>query len=189
VSAERDLTVDMAAAIVAGTVYPAIFLEGEFSTGWGRWWSGVGYYDWGGHTWTGLGGLLSITPISEGTGIAARGFSVELSGQDSANISLALQACRQGKAGRLYLAAFTAAGALIADPYLLAEGRLDVAGGSDDGDSAVIPVTYESRLIDLERPREWRYTTESQRQFYPGDLGFEFVPSLQDAVDAWYPGA
>ena len=146
-STERDLTAGMATAIVAGVVYPAVFLEGEFSTGWGRWWSGVGYYEWGGYTWTGLGGLISITPISEGTGVAARGFSIELSGQDSANISLALQACRQGKAGRVWLGALTAAGALIADPYLLKQGKLDVAGGTGTRWTVTVPIPADNGQI------------------------------------------
>lgn len=186
---ERDLDSTLATAVTDDVVYPAIFLEGEFATGWGRWWSGLGEFAWNGYTWLGLGGLVKVSPISESTSVKAQGFSIDLSGQSSANLSLALQSCRQGKIGRVYLGALTAAGALVGTPYLVKQGKLDVAGGTDDGQSAVITVSYEDRLIDLERPREWRYTTESQRQFYPDDLGFEFVPSLQDAVDAWYPGA
>jgi hypothetical protein len=184
---ERDLDAGLASKIVAGTVYPVLFLEGEFSTGTGRWWSGVGEFSWNGSTWYGLGGLLSLSQIDEGTGVEARGFSVDLSGQSSANLSLALSACRQGKVARVWLGALTAAGVLEDDPYLLARGKLDVAGGNDDGETAVITVRYEGRLVDLERAREYRYTTESQRLFYPNDLGFEFVPSLQDTFDTWRP--
>lgn len=186
---ERDLDATLAARIADDVVYPAVFLEGEFATGWGRWWSGVGEFAWNGYTWFGLGGLVKLSPIGESTSVKAEGFSVDLSGQSSANLALALSACRQGKIGRIYLGALTAAGVLDGTPYLVRQGKLDVAGGSDDGQSAVITVSYEDRLIDLERPREYRYTTESQRLFYPDDLGFEFVPSLQDAVDAWYPAA
>lgn len=185
---ERDLHADLATAIAEGVVYPVLFLEGEFASGTGRWWSGVGSIDWDGQTWLGLGALVNVSPITETTSVSAQGFSVELSGQSSANLSLALQSCRQGKAGRLWLGAMTAAGALRGDPYLLREGKLDIAGGTDDGESATITVSYEDRLIDLERAREYRYTTESQRLFYPNDLGFEFVPSLQDSFDLWGPG-
>ena len=182
---ERALHADLAAAIAAGVVYPILFLEGEFATGTGRWWSGVGETTWNGSTWSGLGALLSVTPIAEVTGVSASGFQIGLSGQSSANISLALQSCRQGMPGRLWLGATDAAGTLLGDPYLVREGRLDVAAGSDDGQSATITVSYEDRLIDLERARDLRWTTECQRLFYPDDLGFEFVPSLQDAVDEW----
>ncbi len=186
-SAKRDLTAGMETAVTDDVVYPVIFMEGEFSTGWGRWWSGFGEYSWSGYTWVGLGGLVSMSTIKETASVSAQGFSIALSGQNPATLSLALQACRQGKVGRIWLAGFTAAGAMIADPYLLREGKLDVAGGTEDGDQAIIKVSYEDRLIDLERAREYRYTTESQRLFYPNDLGFEFVPSLQDAFDVWKP--
>jgi len=182
---ERDLHADLGTAIAAPVVYPVLFLAGEFATGWGRWWSGVGEITWDGYTWQGLGALLRVSTVTETTTVSAQGFAIDLNGQSSANLSLALQSCRQGKIGRLWLGAMSAAGVLQGDPCLLHEGKLDVAGGTDDGDSAVIAVSYEDRLIDLERSREYRYTTESQRLFYPNDLGFEFVPSLQDAFDQW----
>lgn len=184
-SAERDLHADLETAIIAPVVYPVLFLAGEFATGWGRWWTGVGEITWDGYTWLGLGALLRLSTVTETTSVSAQGFAIDLSGQSSANLSLALQSCRQGKIGRIWLGAMNAAGVLQGDPYLLREGKLDVAGGHDDGESAIITVSYEDRLIDLERPREYRYTTESQRLFYPNDLGFEFVPSLQDTFDVW----
>lgn len=184
----RDLDATLATAIADDVVYPVLFLEGEFSTGTGRWWTGLGEFGWNSQTWQGLGGLVSLSGIDEGVDVKARGFSIDLSGQSSTNIALALSACRQGKVGRIWLGALTAAGALQGTPYLLRQGKLDVAGcEGDDGQSAIIRVSYEDELIDLERAREYRWTTESQRLFYPNDLGFEFVPGLQDSVDMWYP--
>lgn len=168
-------------------VYPVIFMEGEFATGTARYWTGYGSIPWNGQTWVGLGNLVALSPIDEGTAISARGFSVSLNGQSQADLALALGACRQGAPGRFWFGTLDAAGAVIADPYLIRRGRLDVASGSESGEEAVITVGYEDRLIDLERPREFRYTTESQRLFHLADLGFAFVPSLQDAVDVWKP--
>ena len=37
-----------------------------------------------------------------------------------------------------------------------------------------------SWLIDLTVARTWRYTHENQQVLYPGDLGFEYVTSIQD---------
>jgi hypothetical protein len=48
-----------------------------------------------------------------------------------------------------------------------------------------VSISYESRLIDLERSRESRYTNEDQQRAFPGDRGFEFVPSLQDLSLTW----
>lgn len=187
--AERGLTAAMLSAIAAATVRPALFYEGEFVSGglpaFLRLWTGVGDIAWGGYTWTGGGQMLAITPIEETTDLRAVGFSVTLSGMPSALISIALQNVRQGKPGKLWLGLFDAAEALLADPYPLRRGRFDVAPIEDDGETCTISASYEDRLIDLDRPRDRRYTHEDQQLDYPGDLGFQYVPSLQDMDIPW----
>lgn len=186
-SAERDMTAGMGTAITERSVKPILIMEGEFSTGFARYWTGYGTLTWNGYLWVGLGYLVAVSDISEGVEISAKSFTVDLNGQATENIALALSAAAssQGKTGRLWLGLLDASGAVIADPILLRSGRLDVARGTEAGETATITVTYEDNLVDLERPMDYRYTTESQRLFYPEDLGFEFVPGLQDAVDVW----
>lgn len=74
---------------------------------------------------------------------------------------------------------------IVADPYLAFVGRLDVPVIDDAGASCVISMQYESRLIDLQRTRERRWTHEDQQIDFPGDLGFEYVTSLPDQVLIW----
>lgn len=74
---------------------------------------------------------------------------------------------------------------VIADPFLAFEGRLDVPDIIDDGETCTVTVSYESRLIDLERPRERRITHEDQQIDYPGDRFREYVAGLQDQVIIW----
>lgn len=188
--AERGLSAGMVSAIAATVVRPAIFYEGEFVDGGGspdflRFWTGVGSIDWNGYTWTGGGRLLSISPLEETTDLKAVGFQVTLSGMPSSLIALALANVRQGKPGKLWLGLFDASDALIVDPYPLKRGRFDVAPIEDNGETCTISANYEDRLIDLERPRDRRYTHEDQQLDYPGDLGFEYVPSLQDMDIPW----
>lgn len=186
---ERDLTADLASAISAGTVRPAIFYEGVFVTGgvdtYLRMWTGIGTLAWNGADWLGGGKLLGISVIEESIETRAINFSVSFSGISAENISIAQQAVRQGKAGRLWLAAFDAAGALVADPYPLRRGRLDVSVISRDSNTISITASYEDRLVALETPRERRYTDQDQQIDHPGDKGFEFVPSLQDTQLTW----
>jgi hypothetical protein len=40
-------------------------------------------------------------------------------------------------------------------------------------------------MIDLQRPRERRYTHEDQQIDHPGDMGFEYVSQLQELNLAW----
>jgi hypothetical protein len=74
---------------------------------------------------------------------------------------------------------------VIVDPYLAFEGRLDIPSIQEDGDNSIITISYESRLIDLERSREIRYTHEEQTRLFPGDLGFEYVASMQEKEVLW----
>ena len=189
----RDLSAAMAAAIAAGVVRPVIFYEGWFATSGSpspdalRLWSGYGERTWDGKAWRGAGDLLGVAPVAETTDITAATFTVSLNGQNADLVDKAIAAARQGLAGRVWVGCFDATGALIVDPFLAFAGRLDVPE-VDIGETVRVSVSYESRLIDLDRPRERRYTDEDQQSDYAGDLGFEYVPALQDPKIPWGSG-
>ena len=188
---ERALTAGMLAAIAENVIRPVILYEGEFvssgteSPAFLRLWTGVGELSWDSKTWYGGGSLIGITPIEETTDIVARGFTAALTGMDSGIIAAAMGNIRQGRPGSLWLGLLDASGALIADPYRLQRGKVDIAIIEDDGTNASVSIRYESRLINLERPRSRYYTTEDQAIRYPADQGFAFVPSLQDKEIEW----
>lgn len=190
---ERNLSAALSAAISAGTVYPAILYEGEFVAAGSpsevpaylRLWTGIGDLSWDSKTWTGAGNLLSITPLTETQQIRANGFTVALSGMNTAIVAAALNNVRQGRQGTLWLAAMDANGALLGTPYQLQGGRLDFTVLDSNGARCDVAVQYEGRLIDLERPRRRRYTAEDQKIDYPSDLGFDYVPSLQQKEVLW----
>lgn len=184
----RDLAAGMLAAIGAGTVRPVVFYEGEFSTGTLRLWSGVGDKTWNGQTWAGAGKMLSVSEVRESSGIEAVKFSVALNGESQDLLSANLGAVRQGLPGTVWLGALSEVGAVIADPFILFKGLMDVPDVLDDGAQCTLSVSYESRLIDLERARERRYTSEDQQIDYPTDTGFDGVPALQDRKIKWGAG-
>ena len=181
----RDLTTDMRAQVIAGTLIPIVFYEGEYAADTVRLWTGVGSITWDGHTWLGMGGIISIGAIQETTKTEATGFTISVTGESSANVSRALASCRRNKPGKLWLGALTDAGAVVADPIEMRAGKFSHPEVGDDGVSATITVTYADELTDLGRPRERRYTSEDQARTYPDDKGFDFVPMLQDIVIAW----
>lgn len=184
----RNLTAGVISAITSGTVRPAIFYQGEYSTGILRLWSGVGSITWNGQTWLGVGQMLGISAIEEVSDVRAVGFGVSLAGDASALLSLNLGAARQGLPGTVWLGCFDAAGALIADPFMSFAGRFDVPDILDEGERCTIQARYESRLIDLDRPRDRRYTDEDQGIDFPSDPGFEFVTKLPDKNVTWGGG-
>jgi hypothetical protein len=186
--ATRDLTSGMATAVQAGTVYPALLYEGEFDDGAGgsaflRLWSGLGVLSWNALSWTGAGNLIGVNGIAESTELRANAFEVWLSGVSSAIVATALTAARKNRSGKLWLALFADGNSRtpLADPYLLKRGRFDTIPIDDSGDTAKITARYEDRLATLSIPRERRYTNADQQLRAPGDGGFRYQESLQDA--------
>lgn len=184
----RTLTEAFIDELMAGLKRPLIFFEGAFSEGVVRAWSGLGTIEWDGKTWQGVGDLGGISAVEETTDVRALGVSVSLSGIPPELVAAVLGETRQGAPGKIWLGFLTEAGEIVADPAMVFSGRMDVPEITEDGTSAVITIAYESRWRDIERAREWRYTHESQQVFFPGDRGFEYVPSLQEWNGVWYRG-
>lgn len=181
----RDLTAGLEAEITARALRPVLLYAGEFTGGTLRLWTGVGTLSWDGFDWIGAGNLLAISDIDETAEIRANGTTLTLSGLNSSIISAALGQSRQGLPGKVWIGALAADGSLIADPYMVFEGRLDVPEIDRGAETVTVSISYESRLIDLERPRERRITHEDQQIDYPGDRGREYVASLQSLVLTW----
>jgi hypothetical protein len=181
----RLLSSGVQSAIVASEVSPIVLFEAEFASGWLRIWSGIGDLSWSSGTWTGAGTLFSVSSVEETADTSAKGITVTLSGIPADMISLVLSDMRQGKSGKVYLGFLDSNGAIISDPVLAFEGRLDIPALQEEAESATISISYESRLIDLQRTRESRYTNEDQQRAYPGDKAFEFVPNLQEIQINW----
>lgn len=181
----RDLTTAFKDELVKSEVSPILLFEGLFTTGYVRAWSGYGELTWDAKTWLGTGTLLSVSEMTETADTSAQGITVMLNGIPSSVISLVLNETKQGALGKIYLGFLTTSGSLIADPFLMFEGRLDVPTIDDGGEYASVGITYESRLIDLRRPRFNKYTKADQARFFPNDKGLDFVPGLQERSILW----
>ena len=135
--------------------------------------------------------MRSINRIIRGIAVSAT-LAVALPGVAHAGqndrAQMAIAEARQGLPGKVWLGLLTPERTIIADPVLAFAGRLDVPEITDDADSCRITISYESRLIDLNTARSWRYTHESQQALHPGDLGFEFVTAIQDREITWGRG-
>ena len=180
----RDLTSSVQTAIEATQVQPFLLFEGLFSSGYVRMWSGYGDIVWDARTWTGVGNLMGISAVQETSEIQANGITVTMNGIPSELISLALQESEQGRSGKVYLGFLDESG-VIADPTMIFEGKLDIPAIQEEGDTSTISITYESRLINLQRSRESRFTNEEQQREYDGDLGCEFVPAMKEVTLTW----
>ena len=53
------------------------------------------------------------------------------------------------------------------------------------GETCEIEVMSENKAVIINRKKDRRYTPEDQKSEYAGDLGFDFVPLLQDKEVIW----
>lgn len=181
----RGLTTAFKNETLADEVRPITLVELDFSGGAVNVWTGEGDLTWDSKTWTGTGTLLSIDSVSESTDIAANGVQLQLDGIPSALLSTILTEHYQGRSAVIYLAALNSSLAVVADPFILWKGRMDVMLISDGADSATITMSAENRLIDLERQRERRYTDLDQKNFFSSDKGLEHVADQLDRELNW----
>lgn len=185
----RGLTTGFLNAADAGTVYPAILASLDFQSAPVNVWSGVGNFVYSGVTYSGIGDLGGISAIDESEETRANGISFTLNGIPSANVASILSDNYRNRVCTVQLALFSSLTATspITAPAVLFVGRMDQAVLDDDGDTSSINLSAESRLIDLQRARERRYTDEDQRAnpSYTADLGLQYVAGLQDKDLMW----
>lgn len=206
--ATRDLSTAIQGNLEDNVVYPFFAIELLFDSGPIRLWTGVGTLVFEGDTWIGTGNLLNVSSIEETTEIAVRGATIALSGMSSEVISLALQSPYQGRVCNIYFGMFAKGFIQKEDSaYILLEdgskilletqeagltqifsGYMDEMNIDEGPDFGTIELKVENKLIDLERSRTRRYTSEYQKSVYPGDKGLEFVESLQDKKVLWGRG-
>ncbi len=181
----RDLTAGVITELSASRVRPILFVEVEFSSGFVRFWSGIGDFTWDSKLWTGAGNLLSVTPAGETTTVRANGITMSLSGINPAVLSAVLANAQQGKPATCWLGFLDASDEIVADPYLFFKGRVDVPEIEEGPETATVTITAESQLIELRKVRPRRYTGQDQKIDYPTDLGFDFIPHLKSWNGIW----
>ena len=117
----------------------------------------------------------------------ANGITLSRRGVKPSDAALALsQVSRsRNKPGALWLALLTEEEEIIPDPWPLFRGRLDAGVVEDGSETAILSINYEHEMATLERPVETRYTHEEQTRRVPGDLGLEYIASLQNKPLRW----
>ena len=128
---------------------------------------------------------MNVSAISESDQIEAIGASLSLTGIKSSLISAALSANYTNRNASIFLGLFDTSKNVIADVYTLFKGKMDIMKIDEGPESATIVLNLENRLIALDRAKNRRYTHEDQQLSFSGDLGFEFVPDLQDKEIIW----
>ena len=177
----RDISTALSDKLLGKDVDLFVAVELMFDSGALRIWSGIGDKSIGGQTYTGTGSLLSVGGIEESDDLSVPGASISLNGVDSSLVSLAIQEPYQNRDCRILLGSGD-------DFFEIFSGFMDVMTIEDSGETCIINLTVESRLIILDRKVPLRYTQETQNSLYPGDTFFSTVASLQDKKVNWKMG-
>lgn len=167
----------------SASLAPFMAVDLDFDSGNVRLWNGYGDLTIGSDTYTGAGTLLAISSIEESNEIKANGVTMTLSGIDSSLLSIALTENYQNRSAIIFIG--TIADDQTVSAYQIFAGRLDTMTMEDGGETSTITVTAENRLIDLERPRVRRFTSEDQKSLFAGDKGLDYVNDLQDKTLDW----
>jgi hypothetical protein len=183
----RSMSAAMLAALQSKELLPAIFVSMQFASGTVYIWNGLGNITWNGHTWTGVGSLGGISQIQDGAGVDASGITLTLSGIDNSLLADVNQNLQLGLPVTVYLGLFDNASptSLLADPLVAWAGRLDQSTVDVGGETATISINCEHRLVDMNVAVDRRYTHDDAQIDHPGDLGFQFVNSLQEITLYW----
>lgn len=170
----------MQSQLTAESISPFVGFDLELDGGTLRYWGGYGNLTINGEDFTGAGEAISMGPVTESAANRATGTVYRLSGVPEALVSTVFNESTQNRRVRTWFGAFTAEGAVVASPFKLFDGFLDVPEIEERADTSEIRCSAESEAITKERRRVRRYTHEDQQLDYPGDKGMEFVPGLQD---------
>lgn len=167
-------------ALAGDTVEPFYAIEAQFTSGTVRMWTGYGDRTIEGNTYLGAGSLLSISGLDEVADLSAKSITVTLSGLDSTILSLALGEPYQRRKLRVLFGVRSSN-----DVVELFSGSMNTMTIEDSGDTSTISVLVDSKLVELERASNRRYTSESQKSRYAGDTFFDYVAKLQDRQIIW----
>ena len=130
--------------------------------------------------YTALGFFLNFANIEETTEVTAQRITLSLSGVDQTYTNLFLSENYVDRRVVIRKAFLDTSNALIADPVVIFDGRMDNPIITEDTDTglASIAVTVSNQFVDFEKT-PGRYTNnENQQLYYPGDRGFEYASQI-----------
>jgi hypothetical protein len=182
--AGRGLSSAMLAAFAGQSVEMCYLLRADFDSGTLRLTDYARPLTWDSGTWTAAGSLLAFDGLSETGELLVNRISVTLSGVDTSGAMAAVLADDfLDRRLRIWLAVIQS-GAVVADPVMIFDGRMDEPAISESPDNGTSSVSITGTAVwgDFGR-RPGRHTSDAEQQFYfSGDLGFEFVSELPKEI-------
>jgi hypothetical protein len=174
-----------AAAFIQPNVSIITFVMLDFASGIVRVHNGLGTYTWGGNDWIGVGSLGTVSQLEEGADVSPYGITLTLSALDAVVSGAALNEDYFMRPVEIYIGALSAEDVLLNDPLQMWGGHMDVMSVTAGAENDQVTINCESELAAFDRSSNLKYTTQSQQQFYPGDVFFNFLPKIDGAKIRW----
>ena len=171
----RTVPTDILTALSQPEVEPFYAVEIDLDSGPLRIWTGVGDRTIDGDTYTGGGNLVGISGLEEVADLSAKNITLTLSGMPPSVVALALGEPYQRRKVRVLWGVRG-----VSDFVEVFSGSLNQMVIEDGPESGTISVTVDSKLVELERASNRRYTAENHKARNPDDTFFDYVALLQD---------
>ncbi len=141
-----------------------------------------GYKDisFGGKTYQAVGHFLGFSDIEEAVEVIVSSVTLSLSGIDQVWISKVLTKDYIDRQVKIWTAFLDDSQALIVDPVLIFEGRMDrpVISENPDGGQSSVSVSATNAWVDFTRTTGRHTNHEEQQIHFSGDKGFEFSSEI-----------
>jgi hypothetical protein len=173
----------MIASVQANSVGLCWLVDLQLVSGVEHAWTGIGTLVWNGNSYKGVGSLGGVSDIQEGSEVRADGTSIALSGIDPTLLNESLNDIQVGAPASVWLGIF-ANGALSA-AYKVFGGTVDVPRIGVGPSALTIALALETKLANLGRANNRRYTAADQRRYFPDDSGFNWVEVQNDIALLW----
>lgn len=181
----RSLNGSFASALVSSHIRPRFLFEATFGGTTYYWCTGSHDISYNGNLYLGNGYLQTPALVDEDIEMSATTNSIALTGEPSVLMSIIFGSAAHTNTGKMYFALVNEDLTIIGTPHEMFSGKLDVVEILDDPNTATIKISYENKLIELDKQKELRYTDECQKTYYPTDKGFIYMQQTADWKGYW----
>jgi len=132
------------------------------------------------NTYQAVGHFMGFSDIEEAAEVMVSSMTISLSGVDQVWVSKVLNKQYIDRTVKIYTAFLDDAQALVVDPVLIFEGRMDTPTISEDpdGGQSSVSVSATNAWVDFSRTTG-RHTNHEETQIhFSGDKGFEFASEI-----------
>lgn len=132
------------------------------------------------NTYVAVGHFMGFSDIEESAEVIVSSVTLSLGGVDQVWVSRVLNKAYIDRTVKVYTAFLDDAQALVVNPVLIFEGRMDTPTIQEDPDSgkSSVSVSATNAWVDFSRKTGRHTNHEEQQIHFAGDKGFEFASEI-----------